>query len=97
MKKNIAKSYLPVLCDCVDDLMDNIQRDIGILAYQFHVFMALDAICQLLWVINDVYDPSSKRTEAYLFKLSAFQDKLLKLIKEKKLNIQPEERRKEIK
>src|SRR3989338_8337495 len=38
--------------------------------------------------------PELRKEEAYLFKLSAFQDKLLKLIKERKLNIQPEERRK---
>ncbi len=40
--------------------------------------------------------PELKKEEAYLFKLSKFQDKLLKLIKTGKYEILPEKRRKEI-
>jgi len=40
--------------------------------------------------------PELKKEEAYLFKLSAFQDKLLNLIKTEKYEILPKERRKEI-
>jgi len=69
LKKEIVKSFLPILNDCYEDLVDNLQRDIGILAYQFQVFVGMDALIQLLWVINDVYDPASKRTEFYLYKL----------------------------
>jgi methionyl-tRNA synthetase len=41
-------------------------------------------------------EPELRKEEAYLFKLSNFQGKLLSLIKEKKLNIHPSERREEI-
>src|SRR3989338_4400443 len=41
-------------------------------------------------------EPELRKEEAYLFKLSEFQNKLLNLIKKGKLNIQPKERRKEI-
>ncbi len=40
--------------------------------------------------------PELKKEEAYLFKLSAFQDKLLKAIKSEKFCILPESRRKEV-
>jgi len=41
-------------------------------------------------------EPELRKEEAYLFKLSAFQDKLLKAIKKEELNILPIERRREI-
>ncbi len=41
-------------------------------------------------------EPELKKEEAYLFRLSKFQDKLLKLIKSGKYEILPKERRKEI-
>jgi len=40
--------------------------------------------------------PELRKEKAYLFKLSAFQKKLLKLIKTKQFNILPKQRRKEI-
>jgi hypothetical protein len=69
-----------MLRDCYEDLLDNVERNIGILAYQFHVFMGLDAMIQLLWVINDVYDPASKRSEHYLFKLKDLPEGFIDLI-----------------
>ncbi len=41
-------------------------------------------------------EPELRKEEAYLFKLSKFQEKLLKLIKKGELNIRPKERREEI-
>ncbi len=41
-------------------------------------------------------EPELKKEEAYLFKLSKFQNQLLKLIKSGKYNIYPEKRKKEI-
>ncbi|MEX2017395.1 MAG: methionine--tRNA ligase [Candidatus Pacearchaeota archaeon] len=41
-------------------------------------------------------EPELRKEEAYLFKLSAFQDKLLKLIKKNELRILPKERKQEI-
>lgn len=83
LKKEIVKSFLPIMNDCYVDLVDNLQRDLGILAFQFHVFIGLDAIIQLLWVINDVYDPASKRTEFYLFKLKVLPKNFKDFIQDK--------------
>lgn len=69
LKRKIVDANLPMLRDNYQDLVDNIERNIGLLAYQFNIFMGLDAALQLLWVINDVYDPASKRCESYLFQL----------------------------
>ena len=80
LKKKIVQTQLPMLRDCYEDLLDNIERNIGLLAYQFHVFMALDAMIQLLWVINDVYDPASKRCEVFLFKLKKLPKNFIKFI-----------------
>ena len=40
--------------------------------------------------------PELRKEEAYLFSLSKFQNKLLKLIKNREFNIQPEDRKKEV-
>lgn len=80
LKKAIIKSTLPMLQSSYDDLIDNIERDLGILTYQFHIFMGVDAMCELLWVINDTYDPASKRAEHYLFKLKNLPENFVELI-----------------
>ncbi|KTD37475.1 hypothetical protein Lnau_0665 [Legionella nautarum] len=69
LKKEIIHSYLPILRESYEELVDYSQRDIGILAYQFQLFRGLDAIINILCAINDTYDPASKRTEVFLFKL----------------------------
>lgn len=69
LKKEIVNSFLPILKESYEELIDYSQRDIGILAYEFQLFRGLDAITNLLFAINDTYDPASKRTEVFLFKL----------------------------
>lgn len=69
LKEKIMQEFLPILVNALEELMDCSARNIGILAYQFYLFRAIDALIQLLFVINDVYDPASKRTEPLLFKL----------------------------
>lgn len=80
LKKAIVKPNLAMLQDCLLDLEDNIARNIGILSYQFHIGMGLDAAIQLLWVLNDYYDPASKRSENYLFKLRILPENFEKFI-----------------
>lgn len=74
LKNEIIKSFLPILKESYEDLIDYSKRDIGILSFEFMLFRAIDALIQLLYVINDVYDPASKRTEKFLFQLKKQPD-----------------------
>lgn len=69
IKRAIIDTFMPVLIETSEELLDYQARDIGILAYAHHLFHGLDAAVQLLFVVNEVYDPASKRTEALLYKL----------------------------
>lgn len=69
LKAKIIQEFLPILVEAHEELKDYSKRQIGILAYQFHLFRALDALIQLVFVVNDTYDPSAKRIEPILFKL----------------------------
>lgn len=69
LKKEIINTYWPILKESYEDLIDFSERNIGILSFEFMLFRAIDAIIQLLFAINEVYDPASKRTENYLFQL----------------------------
>jgi hypothetical protein len=80
LRKEIIHSFLPILRESYEELVDYSQRDIGILAYQFQLFRGLDAIINLLCAINDTYDPASKRTEIFLFKLKKQPPDLPELI-----------------
>lgn len=94
LKHAIAKEHFPVLVESVDDLIDCGERNVGILAYLFFLERAIDAACQLLFIINDIYDPASKRTEVYLKRLkkapphlTSFLDELLPRFYENKEKI----------
>lgn len=66
LKKAIIAQNYPLFCENYNDLLMNSDRNIGFLAYQFQIGMFFDTVLQLLFVINDVYDPASKRVEAFL-------------------------------
>ncbi len=69
LKKAIVQEFYPILLEAHEELKDYAARNIGILAYQFHLFRGIDALIQILFVLNDVYDPALKRIEPFLFKL----------------------------
>jgi SAM-dependent methyltransferase len=69
LKKAIFKEFYPILLEAHEELKDYARRSIGILAYQFHLFRGIDALMQILFVLNDVYDPALKRIEPFLFNL----------------------------
>lgn len=60
--------------------MDCAERHIGILTFQFHLCLALDALIGIVFAINEVYDPASKRTEKFLFKLKKQPPQLFEFI-----------------
>lgn len=69
LKKAIFQEFYPILRETHEELKDYMARNIGILAYQFHLFRGIDALIQILFVLNDVYDPALKRIEPVLFNL----------------------------
>ncbi len=82
LKRAIAQAFWPVLEENYRDLVDCAERNIGILAFEFFLFRGMDAAIQLLFVLNDVYDPASKRTEPFLFKLKHLPPHLNQFISE---------------
>lgn len=69
LREEIINEFLPILEESYDELRDYAVRDIGILAYQFQLSRGIDAIVSLLFAVNDMYDPATKRVEPFLFKL----------------------------
>lgn len=69
LKKTILKEFFPILLEAQEELKDYTVRNIGILAHQFHLFRGIDALMQILFVLNDVYDPALKKIEPFLFNL----------------------------
>jgi len=69
LKRKIVREFLPILLESHEELKNYSLRKIGILAFEFHLFRGIDALIQILYVLNDVYDPSSKRVESSLFQL----------------------------
>lgn len=80
LRDAIINSFLPILKESYEDIMDYSERNIGILAYEFQLFRGLDALIGILFAINEVYDPASKHTERFLFKLSKKPENLDKFI-----------------
>lgn len=76
LKRAIANEFFPLLQESVQDLIDCSERNIGILTYLFFLERSIDASIQILFVINDVYDPASKRTELYLKQLKTIPPNL---------------------
>ena len=76
----IIKENLSIFNESVDDLEDFSQRDIGLLAFQFMLFRGLDAAIQIIFAINEVYYPASKREEKHLMRLSKLPQGMHELI-----------------
>jgi len=90
----IIDQVIPILLAAHEELKDYAARNIGILAYQFHLFRGIDALIQILLVLNDVYDPALKRMELFLFQLKKLPPHLEEFV----LNILPRfyEKQKEV-
>ncbi len=82
LKRAIAREFFPMLQESVQDLIDSSERNVGILTYLFFLERSIDAAIQILFVINDVYDPASKRTEAYLKQLKTIPPNLFFFLEE---------------
>lgn len=80
LKAKIINENLSVFNESVDDLEDFSQRDIGLLAFQFMLFRGIDAAIQIIFAINEVYYPASKREEIHLMRLSKLPQGIHELI-----------------
>lgn len=66
LKEEIIKENISIFNESLAELEDYVDRDIGVLAFQFHLFRALDAAIQIIFALNEVYYPASKREENHL-------------------------------
>jgi predicted nucleotidyltransferase len=80
LKKAIIAENLPLFLENFSDLKEIAERNVGVLAFEFYLFRAIDALIQLLFAINEVYDPASKRIEKHLWALSKIPESLPHLI-----------------
>lgn len=80
LKKAIIQENLSIFNESVAELEDFAKRNIGVLAFQFMLFRALDAATQILFAINEVYYPASKREEAHLLRLAKLPKNMHELI-----------------
>ncbi|MBI2792813.1 MAG: GNAT family N-acetyltransferase [Gammaproteobacteria bacterium] len=80
LKTEIINENLSIFNESVEDLEDFSQRDIGLLAFQFMLFRGLDAAIQIIFAINEVYYPASKREEKHLMRLSKLPQGMHELI-----------------
>jgi hypothetical protein len=61
---------LPLFEENLSDLIDISQRNVGVLAFEFYLFRAIEAAIQILFALNETYDPASKRIENHLQRFS---------------------------
>lgn len=82
LKAKIINENLSIFNESVNDLEDFSQRNIGLLAFQFILFRGLDAAIQIIFALNEVYYPASKREEIHLMRLSKLPQGMHELIYE---------------
>lgn len=80
LKQNIIHDNLSIFNESLEDLEDYVQRDIGVLAFEFHLFRVLNAGIQIIFAINETYYPASKREEWHLMRLSKLPEGFHSLI-----------------
>jgi predicted nucleotidyltransferase len=74
LKENLLREFWPILYAELADLHDCAERDIGNAAFIFHLWRACDALVQILFALNERYDPASKRTERELARLTCLPE-----------------------
>ena len=63
LKTNLLHAFIPRLEEQRDELVATAERDIGPRAFLFHLNWAVDALFEILFAVNEVYDPADRRTE----------------------------------
>jgi hypothetical protein len=63
LKQNILRHFSPILREYAGDMLLNSERHLGAGNLIFFLNRAVDAMNNILFALNDVYDPSERRTE----------------------------------
>ncbi len=66
LQTHILDEFVPIMGDGVQELRDYASRDIGNTAFLFQLFRVCDALCSVLFAINETYAPAAKRVEQRL-------------------------------
>ena len=69
LKRRLIENAVPIMLDGLVELRDYAQRNIGPGSFLFHLGRVSDAIEQILYAVNEHYDPATKRSEHELAKL----------------------------
>jgi hypothetical protein len=65
LKKQLIGQGIEIVSESLEDMNDYCNRGIGNNAFLFHLWRVSDGICQILYALNEIYDPSTKRTEEH--------------------------------
>ncbi|HEX2956948.1 MAG TPA: hypothetical protein VHO70_08945 [Chitinispirillaceae bacterium] len=65
LKKKLIGQYNGIVSGSLEDIENYCNRGIGNNAFLFHLWRVSDGICQILYALNEIYDPSTKRTEEH--------------------------------
>lgn len=66
LKSKLIDNGKLIISESLEDMEDFCIRGIGNNAFLFHLWRVSDGICQILYALNEIYNPSSKRTEEHL-------------------------------
>jgi hypothetical protein len=84
LKRNIIDENLPIFREIIRELQECVQKKLGSGTLIFHLWRLDDALQNLLFAINEYYDPASKRNEAFISNLgkvpAAYKDGYAKLV-----------------
>lgn len=65
LKSKLINEGKMIVSESLEDMEDYCIRGIGNNAFLFHLWRVSEGICQILYALNEKYNPSSKRTEEY--------------------------------
>lgn len=80
LQTNIVESFYPTFKGSLEELVDHAQRNIGNIAFLFHLNWFMDALGSILFAINRKYPPATKRCEDELHKLQLKPNNLVERI-----------------
>jgi len=66
LRKKLLAESRAVMAEAVDELQDNVRREIGTTAFLFHLSRLNDAVATFLFALNETYNPCTRRVEAAL-------------------------------
>ena len=77
LKKVLIADNLRIIKDSLEELHDYVRRDIGNTAFHFHFQRTNDSLSQLLFALNECYNPATKRLEEAYRELTILPDDFL--------------------